>query len=340
MNELEILKLRFRCSKCKNLESHHASDKKRKCEKCGTNLTEITEKDYQHYKSKSKKTEEKEDKKEKKNLSKNKEEKKKNEETSEKDDTKKSRKLKKSSSLKNIEDKNYKLKKVKKEDDDEPKTSRKNSSKKDKKKKHRNRHKSIEKLAPRLSKVIKNILKGGPEFEKGIRRLNKIDFSEYSGSHDTNLIINHYDDRPTEVFLNDKRIKTDAFDSMFDCFGEIFNENFQNNFLQNFSSSNQSYFENVQNVVNNNRQHALKNGSTPTKDNILAKLKKFKLSDKYCKKAKGGKLELPNCCICLNEIKKGKETILLPCAHIFHYKCCLEWLKNNNTCPMCRYEIK
>ena len=174
---------------------------------------------------------EKKDKKEKKNLSKNKEEKKKNEETSEKDDTKKSRKLKKSSSLKNIEDKNYKLKKVKKEDDDEPKTSRKNSSKKDKKKKHRNRHKSIEKLAPRLSKVIKNILKGGPEFEKGIRRLNKIDFSEYSGSHDTNLIINHYDDRPTEVFLNDKRIKTDAFDSMFDCFGEIFNENFQNNFL-------------------------------------------------------------------------------------------------------------
>ena len=48
----DSLKLRYRCSECKNLESHHATDKKRKC---GTILTEITEKDYQHYKEKKKK---------------------------------------------------------------------------------------------------------------------------------------------------------------------------------------------------------------------------------------------------------------------------------------------
>ena len=48
----DSLKLRYRCSECKNLESHHATDKKRKC---GTILTEITEKDYQHYKDKKKK---------------------------------------------------------------------------------------------------------------------------------------------------------------------------------------------------------------------------------------------------------------------------------------------
>ena len=52
----DSLKLRYRCSECKNLESHHATDKKRKC---GTILTEITEKDYQHYKDKKKKKEEK-----------------------------------------------------------------------------------------------------------------------------------------------------------------------------------------------------------------------------------------------------------------------------------------
>ena len=55
MDEIDLLKLRYRCLECKNLESHHASDKKRKCEKCGTILTEITEKDYQHYKEKNKK---------------------------------------------------------------------------------------------------------------------------------------------------------------------------------------------------------------------------------------------------------------------------------------------
>ena len=52
----DSLKLRYRCSECKNLESHHATDKKRKC---GTILTEITEKDYQHYKDKKKKKREK-----------------------------------------------------------------------------------------------------------------------------------------------------------------------------------------------------------------------------------------------------------------------------------------
>ena len=58
----DSLKLRYRCSECKNLESHHATDKKRKC---GTILTEITEKDYQHYKDKKKKKEKKEKEKEK-----------------------------------------------------------------------------------------------------------------------------------------------------------------------------------------------------------------------------------------------------------------------------------
>ena len=50
MDELDSLKLRYRCPECKNLESYHVSDKKRKCEKCGKTLTEITEKDYHHYK--------------------------------------------------------------------------------------------------------------------------------------------------------------------------------------------------------------------------------------------------------------------------------------------------
>jgi hypothetical protein len=69
-------------------------------------------------------------------------------------------------------------------------------------------------------------------------------------------------------------------------------------------------------------------------------LKKFKLSEKYCKKEEGGNLEKPNCCICLEEIQIGKETVLLPCGHMFHYDCCITWLKKSNTCPICRFEIK
>ena len=78
----------------------------------------------------------------------------------------------------------------------------------------------------------------------------------------------------------------------------------------------------------------------PVAEKLVNKLKKFPLTKKYCKKNKNGKYESPSCCICLTEIQKGEETVLLPCGHMFHWKCCLNWLNENNTCPMCRFEIK
>ena len=339
MDELDSLKLRYRCPECKNIESHHVSDKKRKSEKCGKTLTEITEKDYHHYKKKKKKEEE--DKKEKKESSKNKDKKekkkKKEKERQEKEDKKHKHKLKRSSSTKNIEDKNYKLKKESKEVGDL--TSRSKSKSKEKKKK-RNRYKSIEKLGPILNKIVSKVLKGGKGVEKHLKKLNKIDFSSITDSKDNNIIINHSNNQPTTIMVNDKEITnivdTDVFEPLFNTLNKVF----LNNFMENFSSSSTTYYQNVQTVVHNNRQHAIKNGSMPIKNKGLKKLKQFKLSDKYCKKGKDGEYELPSCCICLSEIKKGKDTTLLPCGHMFHTKCCMGWLETNNTCPMCRYEIK
>lgn len=61
------------------------------------------------------------------------------------------------------------------------------------------------------------------------------------------------------------------------------------------------------------------------------------------------------CCICLEPINKidkwettysksystvnkmsKNDNLTLICNHKFHYKCILEWLKENNTCPICR----
>ena len=303
-------------------------------------MTEITEKDYHHYKKKKKKEEE--DKKEKKDSSKNKDKKEKKKKKEEEDspekeeDKKHKRKLKRSSSTKNIEDKNYKLKKENKEVGDL--TSRSKSKSKEKKKK-RNRYKSIEKLGPILNKIVSKVLKGGKGIEKHLKKLNKIDFSSITHSRDNNIIINHSNNQPTTIMVNDKEITnivdTEVFEPLFNTLNKVF----LNNFMENFSSSSTTYYNNVQNVVYNNRQHAIKNGSVPINDKGLAKLKNFKLSDKYCKKGKDGNYELPSCCICLSEIKKGKETTLLPCGHMFHTKCCMGWLETNNTCPMCRYEI-
>ena len=31
-----------------------------------------------------------------------------------------------------------------------------------------------------------------------------------------------------------------------------------------------------------------------------------------------------------------KKIFKLECSHLFHKNCILEWLKNKNTCPICR----
>ena len=347
-NDIDELKLRYRCSNCKNLESHRSNNKKRKCEKCGITLTEITEKDYRHYKHKLKKALEEDQKETVSIKDKDKEKKKKkktekSEDIIEDEDKKNKRKLKKNLSTKNLEQKDYKTKKNEDEEDEKKSEILSTKNDKDKKPKKKNRHKSIEKLGPVISNIVSNIFNGGGNLEKELKKLEKLDYSEFSNLDGTTIVVNHNGDNNTKVVVNNKEINTEVFDPIFNSFGSIFNDDFVNNFMQNFSSnstSNNNYFEEVQNLVNNNQQYALENGSEPIKDNTLSKLKKFKLTSKYCKKDKNGKIELPNCCICLSEIMKGKETILLPCGHMFHSKCCLSWLKTNNTCPMCRFEIK
>jgi len=357
-NEIE-LKLRYRCPNCKSLESHRPSDKKRKCKNCGSSLTEITEKDYHNYKHKLKKSSEEDEKeissktkeKEKDKKKKKKEDKKEEKDEKEKDETKNKKKLKKNLSTKNLDDKNYKLKKSSEEDEDKKSESnsdhkskknkeKEKDKKKDDKKKKKNRHKSIEKLGPIVSNIVSNLF-NQKKLEKELEKLDEISFSEFDDLDGATIVVNHNDDNTTKVLVNNKEINTEVFDPIFNSFGAIFNENFVNNFMQNFSSTGGAhYYENMQTIVNDNQQYAKKHKINGIKESVLSKLKQFKMNKKYMKKGKDGKLELPSCCICLSEIEKGKETMLLPCGHMFHNKCCLNWLKNNNTCPMCRFEIK
>ena len=45
------------------------------------------------------------------------------------------------------------------------------------------------------------------------------------------------------------------------------------------------------------------------------------------------------CPICLDEYKKGDELTKIPCNHWFHSKCILEWLKQDDICPICNFEL-
>ena len=146
---------------------------------------------------------------------------------------------------------------------------------------------------------------------------------------------------PFRMTIRRQPISNDIFDPMFSSFGSFFNGFFQDNFSSNFRSNIAGdFFSQILSILERNQAEANKNKHPPASETALKKLKKFNMNEKYCKKDNKGKIELPNCCICLTEIQKGEKTVLLPCGHMFHWKCCLTWLKKNNTCPMCRFEIK
>ena len=51
---------------------------------------------------------------------------------------------------------------------------------------------------------------------------------------------------------------------------------------------------------------------------------------------KGGNDDCP---ICFDSINNDEEKYLTPCNHKFHKKCIEDWIKINNTCPICRADI-
>jgi len=45
------------------------------------------------------------------------------------------------------------------------------------------------------------------------------------------------------------------------------------------------------------------------------------------------------CPICQDDFDIGDEAVKLPCAHYYHHPCLVTWLKQRNTCPLCRFEL-
>ena len=46
------------------------------------------------------------------------------------------------------------------------------------------------------------------------------------------------------------------------------------------------------------------------------------------------------CAICIDDFASGQTAVFLPCKHWFHEQCVVLWLKEHNTCPVCRTPIE
>ena len=45
------------------------------------------------------------------------------------------------------------------------------------------------------------------------------------------------------------------------------------------------------------------------------------------------------CSVCLEEYNSNTKICILPCGHIYHKKCILEWYNKDKSCPLCRINI-
>ncbi|KAA8519665.1 hypothetical protein F0562_013890 [Nyssa sinensis] len=67
-----------------------------------------------------------------------------------------------------------------------------------------------------------------------------------------------------------------------------------------------------------------------TKSSIQA-LEKTTLDDDSC--------SLTQCAICLEKFSVGLEIIRMPCSHIYHGDCIVQWLETSHLCPLCRFPM-
>ncbi|KAL6068606.1 E3 ubiquitin-protein ligase RZF1 [Balamuthia mandrillaris] len=51
------------------------------------------------------------------------------------------------------------------------------------------------------------------------------------------------------------------------------------------------------------------------------------------------KEEAVRCPVCFEDFVVGRRVLALPCRHVFDKECVVPWLKQHNTCPVCRYEL-
>jgi hypothetical protein len=93
------------------------------------------------------------------------------------------------------------------------------------------------------------------------------------------------------------------------------------------------YYREIVNNRNKNNNNGINNENNRENNNeiFFKKLLEKCNIDKF-NKNKYKKYE--DCRICLMKFENNENILILPCLHIFHNNCIMNWLKNKKTCPL------
>lgn len=98
----------------------------------------------------------------------------------------------------------------------------------------------------------------------------------------------------------------------------------------------ENYEDDFEQIINQIMQNdPNKYGNPPASKKSVEALEKYTIDENKLKSFG----EENTCSVCKDEFEIGSTCLSMPCKHNFHEDCLLPWLKERNSCPVCRYEL-
>ncbi|WVQ82327.1 hypothetical protein IAT38_004455 [Cryptococcus sp. DSM 104549] len=97
-----------------------------------------------------------------------------------------------------------------------------------------------------------------------------------------------------------------------------------------YAASEQDY----RNILEQFMQAAGPQGPVPANETVIQGLPRSTFDEKSLAAS-----TYKDCPVCKDDYEVGQEVMKVPCGHIFHPDCLQPWLRQNGTCPVCRFSL-